>query len=151
MSLSPTLIKITRRIIDPQFSRISKLLLRKRLLITSKLFSVWCWTEEFLLWNWGVCGTELLSVWNWGVCGTEGFLVLNRGVFGVELRGFWCWTEEFLVWKWGVFGVEQRGVLKWGVFGVELRDFRGWKGVTLLCGTVVLNWGVWNWGEPYTS
>ena len=32
-------------------------------------------------------------------------------------------------------------VLNWGVFGVELRDFGGWKGVALLCGIDVLNWG----------
>ena len=36
----------------------------------------------------------------------------------VELRDFWCGTEGF---------------------GVELRDFGGWKGVALLCGTDVLN------------
>ena len=58
-------------------------------------------------------------VWNWGVCETKGFPVWNWGV---------CWTEGF-------------SVLSRGVFGVELRDFGGWKGVALLCGIDVLNWG----------
>ena len=48
-------------------------------------------------------------------------------LFCVELRGFRCGTEE--------------GVLNWGVFGVVLRDFGSWKGVALLSGTDVLNWG----------
>ena len=50
------------------------------------------------------------------------------------LELFWCGTEGFFVLNWG-------GVLNWGVFGVELRDFGGGKGMALLCGTDVLNWG----------
>ena len=58
----------------------------------------------------------------------------------LELRGFLCGTEGFLMWNWGGWN--------WGVFGVELRgfwcgteEFWGWKGVALLCGIDVLNWG----------
>ena len=63
------------------------------------------------------------------LCGTE----------GVELRGFRCGTEGggtegFLVWNWGVC-VELRG------FWCGTEGFWGWKGVALLCGTDVLNWG----------
>ena len=52
---------------------------------------------------------------------------LTWGVFGVELRGV-CGTEGG-VWNWGDV----------------------WKGVALLCGTDVLNWGGWNWGGPSSS
>ena len=51
-----------------------------------ELRGFWCWSEGFLVWNWGG--------WNWGI-------------FAVELRGFWCWTERFLVWNWGTFGAEK--------------------------------------------
>ena len=42
-----------------------------------------CWTEGFLVWNWGVCGTE-------GFLGLKknGPFVLNRSV---ELRAVWYW------------------------------------------------------------
>ena len=85
--------------------------------------------------NWGVltvelrrfrCGTEGFSVWNWGVCGTEGVFGLEPRVFGVELRGFLCETE---------------GCVELGGFWYGIEEFRGWKGVALLCGTDVLNWG----------
>ena len=88
-----------------------------------------CWTEGFLVWNWGVFGVELRGVWNWGVlsvelrgvCWTEGFLVWNWAVC-VELRGFWCETEGF-------WGLKRSGYSVWN-WCVELR-------------------GVWNWGGPH--
>ena len=97
-----------------------------------ELRGFWCGTERFFKWNWGGW-TEGSLVWNWGLCWTEGFSVLNRGVFGVELGGF---------------GVKLRDLLNFGVYDVELRNFEGWKGLALFCGTDVLNWGVWNWGGP---
>ena len=58
---------------------------------------------------------------------------------------FLCWTEGCV---WEVFGVEKTDALNWVVFGVELRGFwcwtegfGGWKGVTFLCWTDMLNWG----------
>ena len=61
--------------------------------------------------------------------------VLSEG--WVKLRGFKCGTEGFLVWNWGLFGV-------------KLRDFGGWKGVDLLCGTDLLNWeGFGTEGYPF--
>ena len=40
-----------------------------------------------------------------------------------------------------VWGTEGSLVWNWRFFGVRLRDSGGWKGVALLCGTDVLNWG----------
>ena len=58
---------------------------------------------------------------SWEVCWTEGFLVWNWGVFGMELRFLWCWTEGFFGCLKGVVlmwnrCVEVRGsVQNWGV------------------------------------
>ena len=73
-----------------------------------------CWTEGFLVWNWGECETEGFFVWNWGLLLLNwGILVLNWGVFGVELRDFWCWKGVVLVWN---RCVELRGSRwNWGV------------------------------------
>ena len=62
----------------------------------------------------------------------------TRHIYG---QGQGCGTEGFLVWNWGVCWTDGFSVLNRGVFGVELMDFKGWKGVALLCGTEVLNWG----------
>ena len=43
--------------------------------------------------------------------------------------------------RWTEGCVELRSVWNWGLFGVELKDLGDWKGVALLCGTDVLNWG----------
>ena len=59
------------------------------------------------------------------------------------LRQKLCWTEGFSVELWDL-GVDLRG------FGVEMRDFRYWKGVAVLCGTDVLNWrGCGTEGDPF--
>ena len=62
-------------------------------------------------------------MWNWGLCWTEEFFMWNWEQGG---------SEGFLVWNWG--GVESSNL--------ELRGLGGWKGVVLLSGTDVLNWGV---------
>ena len=80
-------------------------------------------TSQF---NTPLSSTPKTPHFHWGVSGTKGILVLNWGVFGVEMRGFWCGTEGVLVVNWGGAGTE---------------GFGGWKGVVLLCGTDVLNWG----------
>ena len=75
-----------------------------------------CWSEGFLVWNWGMCRTE--------GDGTEGFLLLNWGVLVWNWRG--GGTDRFLMLNWEIL------VLIWGVFAVELRDFGCWKGVVLV-------------------
>ena len=101
-----------------------------------------CWTEGFLVWNWGVCGTEGFLMWRRGSFGVElrGFYCGNEGC--VELRGFWCGTEGVLVLNWG-FLIRNWGIwvfncgvlmLNWGTLSTE----QVWS----FCGTDVLNWGV---------
>ena len=86
-----------------------------------ELWNFWCWTERFLVWNWGR--------WIWGVCGVDLRAVWNWRVFGVEPRGFWCGSERFLVWNSGISGAEKEWLfcvelLRWTEGGLELRGTR---------------------------
>ena len=60
----------------PQFNTKNLSVQHPKPLSSTQLRGFWCWTEEF-------------SVWNWGLCWTEGFWVLKRCGPCVELM---CWT-----------------------------------------------------------
>ena len=89
----------------PQFNAKNPLVQhQKALSSTPKFFDFRCWTEGFLMRNWGAFGVELRSVLNWGV-------------FDVELRRV-CGTEGD-VWNWRILGLKK----EW-LFCVEQRGTR---------------------------
>ena len=95
-----------------------------------------CWTDLF--WSW----TDGFFVMTWWVYWADGFCV-ELTVFDIELTNVlnwhfflnWrvCWTDVFFALNWRIC-VEQT------LFCVEMTNIAGWKGVTFLCRTDVLNW-----------